>query len=130
MLFASTNLSTFNEFKEMFKDLYNDKTFLDLSKVPLDELANESMAIVNHHSNCAIFLGHLEPGFMLDSISQVILRKLIRKFPTGIICKFTESLPFSWKNEIDTLYIQKPLNSNGSTSFINDGSSLQNKSQI
>ena len=114
----------------MFKDLYNDKTFLDLSKVPLDELANESMAIVNHHSNCAIFLGHLEPGFMLDSISQVILRKLIRKFPTGIICKFTESLPFSWKNEIDTLYIQNPLNSNGSTSFINDGSSLQNKSQI
>jgi hypothetical protein len=130
MLFVSTNLSNFNEFKEMFKDLYNDKTFLDLSKVPLDELAIESMAIVNHHSNCAIFLGHLEPGFMLDSISQVILRKLIRKFPTGIICKFTESLPFSWKNEIDTLYIQKPLNSNGSTSFINDGSSLQNKSQI
>jgi hypothetical protein len=130
MLFVSTNLSNFNEFKEMFKDLFNDKPFLDLSKVPLDEIANESMAIVNHHSNCAIFLGHLEPGFMLDSISQVILRKLIRKFPTGIICKFTESLPFSWKNEIDTLYIQKPLNSNGSTSFINDGSSLQNKSQI
>lgn len=130
MLFVSTNLSNFNEFKEMFKDLFNDKPFLDLSKVPLDEIANESMAIVNHHSNCAIFLGHLEPGFMLDSISQVILRKLIRKFPIGIICKFTESLPFSWKNEIDTLYIQKPLNSNGSTSFINDGSSLQNKSQI
>jgi hypothetical protein len=124
MLIASTNLVNFNEFKEMFKDLFNDKTFLDLSKVPLDELANESMAIVNHHSNCAIFLGHLEPGFMLDSISQVILRKLIRKFPTGLICKFTESLPFSWKNEIDTLYIQKPLNSNGSTSFINNGSSL------
>jgi hypothetical protein len=128
MLFVSTNLKNFNEFKENFKDLFNDKTFLDLSRVPLDELANESMSIVNHHSNCAIFLGHLEPGFMLDSISQVILRKLIRKFPTGIICKFTESLPFSWKNEIDTLYIQKPLNSNGSTSFINNGSSLQNKS--
>lgn len=128
MLFVSTNLKNFNEFKEMFKDLFNDKTFIDLSKVPLNELANECMSIVNHHSNCAIFLGHLEPGFMLDSISQVILRKLIRKFPTGIICKFTESLPFSWKNEIDTLYIQKPLNSNGSTSFINNGSSLQNKS--
>ena len=124
MLFVSTNLKNFNEFKEMFKDLFNDKTFIDLSRVPLNELANESMSIVNHHSNCAIFLGHLEPGFMLDSISQVILRKLIRKFPTGIICKFTESLPFSWKNEIDTLYIQKPLNSNGSTSFINNGSSL------
>lgn len=124
MLFVSTNLKNFNEFKEIFKDLFNDKTFIDLSRVPLNELANESMSIVNHHSNCAIFLGHLEPGFMLDSISQVILRKLIRKFPTGIICKFTESLPFSWKNEIDTLYIQKPLNSNGSTSFINNGSSL------
>lgn len=127
MLFVSTNLSNFNEFKEKFKELFKDRTFIDLSKVPLNELSDESMAIVNHHSNCAIFLGHLEPGFMLDSISQVILRKLIRKFPTGIICKFTESLPFSWKNEIDTLYIQKPLNSNGSTSFVDNGSSIQNK---
>ena len=130
MLFVSTSISNFNEFKEMFKDLFSDKTFLDLSRVSLDDLANESTAIVNHHSNCAIFLGHLEPGFMLDSISQVILRKLIRKFPTGLICRFTESLPFSWKNEIDTLYIQKALNTNGSTNSINDGSSLQNKSQI
>jgi hypothetical protein len=127
MLFVSTNLSNFNEFKEKFKELFKDRTFIDLSKVPLNELSDEAMAIVNHHSNCAIFLGHLEPGFMLDSISQVILRKLIRKFPTGIICKFTESLPFSWKNEIDTLYIQKPLNSNGSTSFVDNGSSIQNK---
>ena len=127
MLFVYTNLSNFNEFKEKFKELFKDRTFIDLSKVPLNELSDEAMAIVNHHSNCAIFLGHLEPGFMLDSISQVILRKLIRKFPTGIICKFTESLPFSWKNEIDTLYIQKPLNSNGSTSFVDNGSSIQNK---
>jgi hypothetical protein len=127
MLFVSTNLSNFNEFKEKFKELFKDRTFIDLSKVPLNELSDEAMAIVNHHSNCAIFLGHLEPGFMLDSISQVILRKLIRKFPTGIICKFTESLPFSWKNEIDTLYIQKPLNSNGTTSFVDNGSSIQNK---
>jgi hypothetical protein len=130
MLFVSTNLKNFNEFKENFKDLFNDKTFLDLSRVPLDELANESMSIVNHHSNCAIFLGHLEPGFMLDSISQVILRKLIRKFPTGIICKFTESLPFSWKNEIDTLYIQKPLNSYGQANSLNNGSSLHDQSQV
>jgi hypothetical protein len=127
MLFVSTNFKNFNEFKEKFKELFKDRTFIDLSKVPLNELSDEAMAIVNHHSNCAIFLGHLEPGFMLDSISQVILRKLIRKFPTGIICKFTESLPFSWKNEIDTLYIQKPLNSNGSTSFVDNGSSIQNK---
>jgi hypothetical protein len=128
MLFISNSLSNFNDFKKIFKDLFNDKTFLDLSKVPLNDLANESMAIVNHHSNCAIFLGHLEPGFMLDLTSQVILRKLFRKFPTGLICRFTESLPFSWKNEIDTLYIQKPLNTNGSTNSLNDGSSLQNKS--
>ena len=124
MLFVSTNFKNFNEFKEKFKELFKDRTFIDLSKVSLNELSDEAMAIVNHHS---IFLGHLEPGFMLDSISQVILRKLIRKFPTGIICKFTESLPFSWKNEIDTLYIQKPLNSNGTTSFVDNGSSIQNK---
>jgi hypothetical protein len=128
MLFVSTNFKNFNEFKKSFKELFKDRTFIDLSKVPLDELANESTSIVNHHSNCSIFLGHLEPGFMLDSTSQVIMRKLIRKFPIGLICKFTESIPFSWKNEIDTLYIQKPLNSNGSASFVDNGSSIQNKS--
>jgi len=130
MLFVSTNLLKISEFKELFKSLNPDITFLDLSKIPLSELANESTSIVNHHSKCSVFLGYLEPGWMLDLPSQTILRKLFRKFSVGLVCNFTESLPFSWKNEIDSLYIQKPLNTNGSTSSLNDGSSLHNESQI
>ena len=130
MLYVSTNLLKFNEFKELFKKSNKDLTFLDLSNIPLSLLAEESTSVVNHHSKCSVFLGYLEPGWMLDLPSQTILRKLFRKFSVGLVCNFTESLPFSWKNEIDVLYIQKPLNTNGSTGSLNDGSSLHNESQV
>ena len=87
-------------------DLNSSKTCLDLSKVPSSQLAFESTSIVNHHSSCAVFLGYLEPGFMLDGPSQTILRKLFRKFDVAVVSQFPESIPFSWKNEINTLYTQ------------------------
>jgi hypothetical protein len=130
MLFVSTNILKISEFKELFKSLNPDITFLDLSKIPLCALADESTSIVNHHSKCSVFLGYLEPGWMLDLPSQTILRKLFRKFSVGLVCNFTESLPFSWKNEIDTLYIQKPLNSYGQANSLNNGSSLHDQSQV
>jgi hypothetical protein len=130
MLYISTNIEKFQEFKELFKNSFSDNTFLDLSKVPLISLADESTSIVNHHSKCAVFLGYLEPGWMLDAPSQTIMRKLFRKFNVGLICNFTESLPFSWKNEIDVLYIEDPLNRNGSTGTLNYGSSIHNESQV
>lgn len=102
MLFVCTDINQFHTFAEKFKQMY-EKT-LDLSKVGCSNLALESLSIVNHHSNVAVFLGYLEPGWMLDAAHQVQLRKMIRKFPVAMICKFVDSIPFSWKNEIDTLY--------------------------
>jgi hypothetical protein len=77
---------------------------LDLSKVPTHILAEEIESILNHHKNCCVFLGFLEPGWMLDATHQTRIRKLFRKFPVGMVTHFVESLPFSWKNEIHTLY--------------------------
>ncbi len=104
MLFVCTNIKQFHTFAEKFKQMYDTKQLLDLSKVPCSSLSIESLAIVNHHSDVVIFLGYLEPGWMLESAHQVQLRKLIRKFPVAMITKFVDSIPFSWKNEIDTLY--------------------------
>ena len=104
MLFVSTTLKNFDGFRQSFFDLNSHKTCLDLSKIASSHLGHESMSIVNHQSSCVVFLGYLEPGFMLDGPSQTIMRKLFRKFDVAMVCAFVESIPFSWKNEINTLY--------------------------
>ena len=106
MLFVCTDIKQFHTFAEKFKQMYDSKQVLDLSKVACSNLASESLSIVGHHSDVVVFLGYLEPGWMLEYAHQVQLRKLIRKFPVGMICKFVDSIPFSWKNEIDTVYTE------------------------
>ena len=105
MLWVSTNITNFSVFREKFKTAHETTHFLDLSKLLSSNLIDESIAIVNHHASCAIFLGYLEPGWMLEPTHQTVLRKLIRKFPVGMVCNYSESLPFSWKNEIESVYI-------------------------
>lgn len=132
MLYICTNLLQFQEFVNYFKQTHG--TFLDLSKVPTSKLAEEGTSIVNHHSECTIFLGYLEPGWMLEAGHQVQLRKLIRKFPVAMVTKFVDSIPFSWKNETHSIYTQVPLNhhsrEDGSTQVVNDGRSVQHESEV
>jgi hypothetical protein len=80
---------------------------------------------MTHHTNCCIFLGYLEPGWMLEPTHQTRIRKLFRKFPVAMTTHFVESIPFSWKNEIDIYYTQEELNKDGQTNFVDNGSSLQ-----
>ena len=128
MLFILTNLKQFQEFLEYFKKTHG--TFLDLSKVPISKLAEESVSVVNHHSDCGVFLGYLEPGWMLESSHQVQMRKLIRKFPVAMISKYVDSIPFSWKNETHSIYTQVPLNQYGSAEVVNDGCSVHHESEV
>jgi hypothetical protein len=129
MLWVSTDIVEISKFKELFRSNFDtNMIFLDLSKTASSNLVTESSAIVSHHSNCIVFLGYLEPGWMLDSPSQTLLRKLFRKFPVGFVCNFVDSIPFSWKNEIQYLYIQDPVNKNGHSNTINNGCIVQHKS--
>jgi hypothetical protein len=134
MLYILTNILQFQEFLEYFKQTHGTSKLLDLSKVPISKLSEESMSVVNHHSECGVFLGYLEPGWMLESAHQVQLRKLIRKFPVAMISKFVDSIPFSWKNETHSIYTQVPLNhhirEDGSSKVVNDGSSVHHESQV
>jgi hypothetical protein len=107
MLYVSTNIEKYSEFAEEFRKTHESLEFIDLSKVESVSLADACSNIVNHHKSCAVFLGYLEPGWMLDPQSQTRIRRLFRKFPVGLVVHFTESLPFSWKNEIDTIYTFK-----------------------
>lgn len=114
-------------FTDKWRSMFPDMLFLDLSKHPSSCLASESSSVVAHQSNCCVFLGYLEPGWMLEPTHQVILRKLIRKFPVAIFSFYMDSIPFSWKNETEVIYIGKPLNSNGASNSVDDGGSIQDK---
>jgi hypothetical protein len=86
---------------------------VDLSKIPSSDLADECDKIFNHHNECIIFFGFLEVGFMLDPKHEARIRKCIRKFECHLICFHLESIPFSWKNEIDIVY--STIKKNGSS---------------
>lgn len=124
MLYLCDDVSRYKQFVDTFKELTKDLDCIDLSKLPSSSLATEANSIVEHHKSCCVFLGYVEPGWMLDSSSQVQLRKLFRKFPVGMVCEFSESVPFSWKNEIDTIYTSKWVHKNGETVSVYNGSSV------
>jgi len=110
MLWVNSNLLSYQIFRDQFRELHNTLEFIDLSRVPSDELVLEVESILQHHTKCCIFLGYLEPGWMLEPSHQTRIRKLFRKFPVGLVTQFVESIPFSWKNEIHTFYTDRPLN--------------------
>lgn len=103
MLFVFKGIQHFGKAKEWY--IANSDKQIDLSKSPLSELANNSELIVSHHPpDTVIFLGYLE-GWLLEPIHTTIIRKLIRKFKVVLVLQFPESLPFSWKNDIDTIFV-------------------------
>lgn len=117
MLHLFTYLKKFNELRSLCD--------IDLSTIPTSQLAEEADKICQHHKDKSIFLGYLEP-WILDGKHEVRLRYLIRKFPVYLVCFHPESLPFSWKNEIDTVYLEESKKDtsyqDGHSKTINNGS--------
>lgn len=130
MLHICTNITEFSTFFEFFRKTQETKRCIDLSNVFSWDLANECDSILHHHKDCIVFLGHLEPGFMLDAPSQTRLRKLFRKFDVGLVTHYPASLPFSWKNEIHTIYTTSSTNNHGDASVIHNGRALQHESSL
>jgi len=124
MLYVYHSVGQMKTAKLHFYEQNKERTFIDLSTRPSWTLAEESESIVEHHSNVSIFLGYLEPGWMIEPTHQTRMRSLIRKFPVALVCEFVESLPHSWKTDVDTFYTEKPLNQNGKSCPVNDGSSV------
>lgn len=106
------------------------ESFIDLARISSTQLVTECESIVDHHSKAAVFLGYLEPGWMLEPSHQTRIRKLIRKFDVAFVCAFPESIPYSWKNEINTFYVDSSVNQNGNSNSVNDGSPIQDQSNV
>ncbi len=130
MLVVCVEILKFHNFLDSFQKSYETLRCIDLSKTPLQCLAEECDSIVSHHRDCCVFLGYLEPGWMLEPTHQTRLRKLIRKFPVGLVLQYSESLPYSWKNEIDTIYTYNDLKKHGEPNSIHNGSSVHNKLEV
>lgn len=130
MLYLCADITNFHIFFEKFRKRYENTRYIDLSKTPTHLLADECDSIVKHHKECCVCLGYVEPGWMLEPSHQTRLRKLFRKFPVGLILQYPESLPYSWKNEIDNIYKFSDLNQHGNTNSINNGCIVYNKSEI
>ena len=96
MLEVSTNLEKITEFAKRFA--------INISQVPSSEIITQCEAIFQHQADTSIFLGFLEPGWMLSAEDQTRMRRVFRKFKVGFVCFHKESIPFSWKNEIEILY--------------------------
>lgn len=104
MLYLCNDISNFHKFRALFHKTYEKKHIIDLSKITLSELSDQSESIVTHHKDCSIFLGYLEPGWMLENTLQTKMRKLFRKFDVWVVCEYAESIPFSWKSDIETVF--------------------------
>jgi hypothetical protein len=83
----------------------------DLSVVPLDEMCDVATNIYEHQKSAVVWLGYLD-GWMLTPREEVVLRGIIRAFSCVAVSHYPVSLPYAWKNEIDTIY-SSPLTRNG-----------------
>ncbi len=93
---------------------------VDLSGVPLSGLADAALAVYAHQTSAKIWFGYLD-GWMLTPHEEVLLRKVLRKFDCELITAFPFALSQSWKNEIRTLYTEKP---HGAPESHHDGRAL------
>jgi len=109
-------------------DFIRRHSTIDMSRLPSENLADECDKVFQHHKDCVIFLGFLEPGWMLDPKHEARIRRVIRKFETHMVAFHLESIPFSWKNEIDTVYSDP--SKNGDSTPINDGGSVQPEPKV
>ena len=97
---------------------------VDLSAIPLDELAAAVLDVCQHQTSARIWLGYLE-GWMLTPQEEVLLRQAVRKFDCGLVTHFPLSLSHAWQNEIRTIYTADP---NGAPNANDNGGALQHGS--
>jgi len=101
---------------------------IDMSKIPTEKIADECDNIAQHHKNCTLFFGYLDVGWMLDPKHEARIRNVIRKFDIRMVTFHLESIPHSWKNEINTIYISD--SKNGGPEAINNGSLVHPKLEV
>ena len=97
---------------------------IDLSCLPLDELASAVEDIVIHQTSATIWFGYLD-GWMLTPKEEVRIRPALRDLDCQLVTCAPLALPLAWQNEIEVIYTQDP---NGAPNTHNDGGLVHNGS--
>jgi hypothetical protein len=80
--------------------------FIDLSKCPSGELAEQTETIRTHQKEqTSIYLGFLDPLFMMTPYHETILRRSIQSCRVVFVCSDPTALSFCWKNGIEELHL-------------------------
>jgi hypothetical protein len=80
---------------------------IDLSTVPLDDIADTIQDICAHQKGVRLWFGYID-GWMLNPREEVLLRTAIRKFQCFVVTAFPLALSQAWKMEVDTIYTEIP----------------------
>jgi len=98
--------------------------YINFSNLLLSELVDSALAVYSHQKDAKVWFGYLDP-WMLTPQEDVLLRKVIRAFPCGLVTHFPLALSQSWKNEVDIIYT---ADVNGNSDSHHNGCSVHNGS--
>lgn len=80
--------------------------YIDLSKLPSSDLAEQTETIRKHQKEkTSIYLGFLDPLFMMTPYHETILRRSIQSCRVVLVCSDPTALSFCWKNGIEELHL-------------------------
>jgi hypothetical protein len=103
--------------------------FIDLSKVPSENLVKAVTDYCNHHSTGHMYIGYLEPLLMLHPMEETLLRRGFTQCDMSVVVSNPYLLPLSWKNGTSHLrviegpvkYVSIPeINNNGGAPHVQD----------
>ncbi len=80
---------------------------IDLSTVPLDDIADTVQDICAHQQGVTLWFGYMD-GWMLTPREEVLLRPALRSFDCHVVTAFPLALSQAWKMEVDTIYTERP----------------------
>lgn len=79
--------------------------YLDVSKTRASDLAETMNTIYSHHPGSAIYLGFVDPLFMLTPSHEASCRRVFRGCTVALVCSNPLLLPYSWKNGTSKLVV-------------------------
>ena len=96
--------------------------FLDLSKVTTDSLPTAINDFCDHHKTGHIYIGYLDPLYMLHPMEETVMRRGFCQCDMSIVVSNPYILPLSWKNGTKHLRVVESTKHVEIAKVIHDGS--------
>jgi hypothetical protein len=88
-----------------FSTLNLPKGILDIASLCPSELVQTLETICQHKSTATVWVGYLDPLWMLTEPERIRMRECIRKLTVYMVCSNPRLLPMGWKMELQDVYV-------------------------